>query len=336
MNKKTFAHCALGILATLTGLNAINWNTAGTDGDWNDAASWDGGVVPTAAEEAKINRASNVTVSGVANANKVQTGTTSTLTVNSGGLLTVASDFLIGQTGSNTAGNRYGTVELNTGGEIVVTTSHVQIGSWDAGAQESTLNISGGTFTVSAKELWVGRGAAGTLNLSGGTVELNNSSWQTLRIGDNQGDGTVNMTGGTLNTYGLRMDNNSTGNSNLNIDGGTLTVDGDFASAIDLNDNAEVAISDGVFKWEGDRVSDFDGLITGGFITFSTSSVSTISATAEDSWTSTDGSTILYADYGELTSGYTTLWASSAVPEPSSYALLFGSFLFAWVMLRRR
>ena len=334
MIKKTLAHCALGILAASTGLHAIDWNAAATSTDWNTAANWDGSVVPTATDDVKINEPLNATVTGVANANILQTGKTSTLTVESGGTLTVASNFLIGQTGSNTAGNRYGTVELNEGGEIIATGSHVQVGSWDAGALESTLNISGGTFTVTAKELWVGRGAAGTLNLSGGTVDLNYNNWQSLRIGDNEGNGTVNMTGGAINTYGMRMDNNNTGDSNFNLDGGTLTVNGGFTSAISLNDNAEVAISDGIFLWEGNRLSDFDAFITNGFITFSTSTVSTITATAEQSWNAADG-TILYADTDELNSGYTTLWAT-AVPEPSAYGFLFGSFLFAWAMLRRR
>ena len=340
MNKKTLAHCALGVLAASTGLFAIDWNSAATSSDWNDAANWDGSAVPTATDDVKINtNLATVTVSGAADAKILETGRESTLTVNSGGTLTVASNFLIGQTGNNSAGNRYGTVELNTGGTIVANT-FVQIGSWDAGAQESYLNISGGTFTVSGeKELWVGRGAAGTLNLSGGTVDLNNktgtnSSWRTLRIGDNEGNGTVNMTGGTLSTYGMRMDNNNTGDSNFNLAGGTLTVYGNFSGALNLNDNAEVAISDGVFEWEGDRLSDFDGMITGGLITYSTSTVSTITATAEQSWTAADG-TILYADTDELKPGFTTLWAT-AVPEPSSYGFLFGSFLFAWAMLRRR
>ena len=345
MNKKTLAHCALGILAASIGLNAqtIEWNTSATDGDWNDAASWDGGAVPTDANTTlvKISQPTNVTVSDSVTASKLTTGATSTLTVNSGGTLTVATQFLIGENGSNASGNRYGTVELNAGGEIAVDTSHVQIGSWNTGAEESFLNISGGTFTVSTKELWVGRGAAGTLNLSGGTVDLNNktdtnSSWQTLRIGDNEGDGTVNMTGGTLSTYGLRMNNNNTGNSNFNLDGGTLIVNGGFTSAIDIdNPNVELAISDGVFKWQSNRISDLDGMITGGLITFSTSTVSTITATAEQSWTAADG-TILYADTDELKSGFTTLWATAVVPEPSTYGFLFGSFLFAWAMLRRR
>ena len=55
MNKKTLAHCALGILAASTGLHAIDWNAAATSTDWNTAANWDGSVVPTATDDVKIN-----------------------------------------------------------------------------------------------------------------------------------------------------------------------------------------------------------------------------------------------------------------------------------------
>jgi hypothetical protein len=39
------------------------------------------------------------------------------------------------------------------------------------------------------------------------------------------------------------MNNNNTGNSNFNLDGGTLIVNGGFTSAIDIdNSNVELAI----------------------------------------------------------------------------------------------
>ena len=52
-------------------------------------------------------------------------------------------------------------------------------------------------------------------------------------------------------------------------------------------------------------------MVTSGQVTFATSSFSTITATAEQSWTSSDGTTTLYADNDELKSGFTTFWASS-------------------------
>lgn len=334
MIKKTLAHCTLCILATSVVLNAqLDWNTANADGDWNTPESWELGGVPTSADFARIN-GGNATVSGVANADKLTTGGTSTISVGSGGSLTVASDFLVGEAGSLANSTKTGTIQLNSGGQIAANT-FVQIGSWNSAAQESFLNIAGGTFTIGT-EIRVGSGGAGTLNLSGGTVDLNNGSWHNLRIGDLTADGTVNMTGGTLTTYGMRMNNGGVGNANFNLDGGTLTVNGNFTNSIKLVGNSVIAIGDGLFQWQGNRNTDIDALISSGNITFATSSVSTITASAEQSWTSLDGTTTLYADTDEVRSGYTTLWATSAIPEPSAYALLLGSFLSAWVMLRRR
>ena len=93
MTIKLLPHCALCILATSVALNAqLEWNNQDADGDWNTPESWDLGVVPTEADFAKIN-GGNATVSGVANADKLVTGGTTILTVDSGGFLTANIDF---------------------------------------------------------------------------------------------------------------------------------------------------------------------------------------------------------------------------------------------------
>lgn len=361
---KKIAYSILCILATSTGLNAIDWNSAATDSDWNTAANWVGGVVPTASDDVQIKTpAANVTVSAAASTNLLKNGHNSSITVTAGGTLAVTTNAEVGNTG-NAANNtgegtlvvdggsvdidgqlflgkfndtRTGTITLNSGDISVGSSSTssgnaVQIGGYDLGT--GVINMTGGNFSANG-QFWVGKAGAGTLNLSGGTLDLTAGSWQNLRVGNGDGTGTVNMTGGALATEGFRMGKNGvTGNANFNLDGGILTVDGDFTSAITLRSDSELAIGDGVFQWQGDRTTDIGALITSGNITFATSTVSTITATAEQTWT--DGSTILYADIDEVKSGYTTIWATSAVPEPSTYALLFGSFLFAWVMLRRR
>jgi hypothetical protein len=317
MTKKVISLSTLCILATAVALNAqLDWNTANADGDWNTPESWAAGVVPGSADFARIN-GGNATVSGVANADKLVTGGTSTLTVDSGGFLTTNIDFLIGEAGNAAAEEKTGTVQLNSGGQITAST-FVQIGAWSATGQESFLNITGGTLTIGT-ELRVGSGAAGTLNLSGGTVDLSSDYWQSLRIGDGAGDGTVNITGGTLITNGMRMNFGGLSNSILNLDGGTLTVKGAFGTAIKAGSN--IAISDGVLEWEGNRITNLDVLIESGDITSAnpTTSGNYPDVTPEQSWTSADGSTTLYADFGEVRSGYTAVWAESNDSDGDGY-----------------
>jgi hypothetical protein len=317
MTKKTILYSTLCILATAVALNAqLDWNSADADGDWNTPESWAAGVVPGSADFARIN-GGNATVSGAANVDKITTGGTSALTVDSGGSLAVTGDFLVGEAGNASLEEKTGTLQLNSGGQITAST-FVQIGAWSATGQESILNITGGTLTVGT-ELRVGSGAAGTLNLSGGTLDLSSDYWQSLRIGDKAGDGTVNITGGTLITNGMRMNHEVLSNSILNLDGGTLTVNGNFATAIKPGSN--IAISDGVFEWEGNRVTNIDERITSGEITSAnpTTSGSYPDVTPEQSWTSADGSTTLYADFGEVRSGYTAVWAESNDSDGDGY-----------------
>ena len=250
-------------------------------------------------------------------ANKLVTGGTTILTVDSGGFLATNTDFLIGEAGNPDVNTKTGTVQLNVGGQILANTL-VQVGGWSALGQESFLNIAGGTLTIGT-ELRVGSGSAGVLNLSGGTVDLSTESWHSLRIGDGVGDGTVNITGGTLTTYGMRMNQDGTGNASLNLDGGTLTVNGNFSGSIKTGSN--IAISDGVLEWQGNRTSDIDARITSGEITFanSTTSGNYPDETPEQTWISSDGAVTLYADYNEIKVGYTTVWAESNDTDGDGY-----------------
>jgi hypothetical protein len=175
-----------------------------------------------------------------------------------------------------------GILEVNSGGEIT-TNTWANVGSWDAAGQESYLNISGGTFTA-ATQLYVGRGADGILNLTGGTIDLTGTgtgAWQNLRVGSDVGNSMVNISGVILRTYGLQLDNNTSGNANINLNGGTLQVNGGFSRAITAKDNSVIAIGDGRFQRQGNRNTDIDAMITSEYITFATPTVSTITASAE-------------------------------------------------------
>jgi hypothetical protein len=117
----------------------------------------------------------------------------------------------------------------------------------------------------------------------------------------------------------MRMNQTGAGNASLNLDGGTLTVNGNFSGSIKLGSN--IAISDGVLEWEGNRTSDIDARITSGEITFanSTTSGNYPEVTPEQTWISSDGAVTLYADFDEARSGYTTVWAESNDSDGDGY-----------------
>ena len=118
MTSKIISQCAICILSASTGLHAqfvgVDWNRSVAEGDWNSTASWDGEVVPTASDNVRI-REGNVTVSAAASANELLTGLDSTVTVNSGGVLTIAVDAEVGNLGSTA----FGTVVVD-GGDLTI------------------------------------------------------------------------------------------------------------------------------------------------------------------------------------------------------------------------
>ena len=292
-----------------------------------------------------------VTTAATAVANNLITGNNSTLTVNTGGVLAITGSnklMHVGNSGSISNGTKNGTVQLNSGGKIVVS-NKAYVGSWEAASApavppSSILNIAGGTLEVQ-KELQIGLGGNGTLELSGGTVSfVNTSFWQNLKIGSGQGDGVVNMTGGNLVTSGINMDGDDNSIARINLDGGILEVSDGWAGdnylevtdELDENENpvpvtphqwngvnngritsssnSVIAISDGVFQWKGtNKITAINAMVNSGFITFATSTLSGNypDVTHEKYWTSPDGNTTLYADTDEVRDGYTTVWALS-------------------------
>ena len=326
MTKKIISLCILCILATSTGLHAIlDWNSAGTDGDWNTPASWDGGVVPTASDAARIAQATNVTVSATADASGLITGFDSTLTVDSGGDLTIANDMHVGNAGSVASGNKNGTVQLNSGGQIEVE-NDVLVGSWEpaiAGVSppDAILEITGGTLKVQ-RYLQVALRGNGTLNLSGGTLSFVGNQWQQLVIGSYAGDGVINMTGGNLVTNGIRMDADATGIARINLDGGILEVNDAWAgsAANNYNDgvitfsaNSAIVLGDGVFQMKENKLVAIDAWVTSGYITHGTAPLTNNypEVTPDQSWLSADGNVTIHANFGGARTGYTTVWAIS-------------------------
>ncbi|MES2476398.1 MAG: autotransporter-associated beta strand repeat-containing protein [Verrucomicrobiota bacterium] len=147
---------------------------------------------------------------------------------------------IINQKGWLAIGRTNGTGTLNmTGGTYNKTTDNsgqaTIIGAGGSGS--GTFNQAGGNFNVQSGETWVGEGNAGTWRMSGGAANL-----QQLTVGqDNNGTGVLTLQGaadgltGTLangggtqvlTANGVTLGRLATSNGTINLDGGTLAVNG--------------------------------------------------------------------------------------------------------------
>jgi autotransporter-associated beta strand protein len=111
---------------------------------------------------------------------------------------------------------------LNVSNGLMTSTGIVDIGGVEfAGGGNGIVNQTGGN--IIAQEFWVGdNGGTGVYNLSG-SGQLNVSGW--LPVGRNNGTGTVNMTGGTINKtgYGNIIVGSLSGNGTWNMENGLVT-----------------------------------------------------------------------------------------------------------------
>ena len=215
MTKKIISQCVLCILSATTGLHAITWSAA-VDGNWNTSANWTDGAVPTASDEAKINKAANVTISATADANNLLTGNNSTVTVSSGGSLTVATDADVGNLGSEA----YGTVVVD-GGTLTIA-DRLFLGRYDD-TRTGTLQLNSGNITVGAN-----RGTIADTTDNDGDGQPDDPTLEyTSKVvqigGNNLGTGVVTIAGGNFTVYG-QFWVGSAGAGTLNLSGGTLDI----------------------------------------------------------------------------------------------------------------
>ena len=236
--------CArLGTSLVTTALAAISLSaasaqdnswTGGISTDWNTAGNWSLGNVPTGQGAIVSNPSGNI-----ATISSNITATPTDIYVRGGSRI----DHLAGNAGTG-AGN-YMWVENGTynladtasvgsgisgfaqGTGSLSANSNLLVGAW-AGNRNGTINVNTtGTFAV-AGELFFGdsTGSQGTLNLESGTMTVNNK----IYIGNNNGTGTLTMSGGTLTKTGgdqtfVGRDN---GTGTLTQSGGTITLNHDF------------------------------------------------------------------------------------------------------------
>ncbi len=232
--------CVLAGAATLSSsifAADISWD-GDTNADWNDAANWAGGALPTGSDNAiiNVNAAPNfpiITASLTINPNEIKIGTGSgnTAQVNH-----IAGSVVAG--GWSAVGEFGGTGTYNiadtgaTGGTL--TGFGTGSGSYSAfrlyvsrsGTGDMAVNTTG-TVKVS-NDMYVGDGGTGTLKWDAGTLDRSGfGGWFVIGQGGASGVGTFNLSGGTINAANDTIVGRTSGSTgNLNQTGGAYTTGG--------------------------------------------------------------------------------------------------------------
>jgi autotransporter-associated beta strand protein/T5SS/PEP-CTERM-associated repeat protein len=172
-----------------------------------------------------------------------------------GGTVTIGSNDLvfIGENGTGTWTQSAGTV--NTTGWTVV-------GRYNG--SNGTLNISGGTFNQNQvdRRVIIGEEGTGTLTVSGSGALNVNGDLLVVGNGPN-GNGTVNLDGGTITTK--RVQKGNSGISSFNFDGGLLRAGtGAQATFFTGIDNATVEDGGAIIDSNGQTIEITSALVTDG------------------------------------------------------------------------
>ncbi|NQT39735.1 MAG: autotransporter-associated beta strand repeat-containing protein, partial [Planctomycetes bacterium] len=174
-------------------------------------------------------------------------GGTGHATVSTGGSITSNTGIAVGWSNGNTP-RATGTLEISGAtSSITAATSWITVGFHGA---TGTLTQSGGTIDVPLSTVWIGvegngygggQRGNGTYDLSGGTLNT-----RQLSIGRNAADGTMNMSGGDVNLNEwvvLGYDGGSTGV--LNWTGGTIDTGANFHVGLANSSTGTMNLSEG-------------------------------------------------------------------------------------------
>jgi hypothetical protein len=256
----------------------VQWNNAGGDRLWRNASNWDLGV-PTSADKAAIRDDTIlgpiIDSSTAAVANQVVCGdwsSTSDTIDMTGGSLTTGAWFILGY---GPAGNN-GTFTISSGTVSVGT--DLFVGFMDTG----TINMTGGSITVTGTFGIAQSGGSGDALLDGGTISCGSFSMQTgaamdITTGTLIVDGNVTS---TINTY--------IGNGWITAYGGAGTVNVDY----DVTNPGKTTVtgSSGAPPGQATNPSPADG-------------ATDVSTTADLSWTAGSGATSHDVYFGTTSPG---------------------------------
>lgn len=203
--KKFSAILLILVVAVAAQAASVEWN--GTTGNWTDAGSWAGGVIPGAGDSPRISHVDEHVI--VTSSDDITTGLTllgrysdggyATLEVD-GGSINITDDFYIGSwEGRYTAG---GILEVKNGGSVTAS-GLVTAGKYGP----AHIKMSSGSIDFTGEGMWFGR-----LN----TVEC-----------------TMDLAGGVLTTAHLYNNVSSTNPMSINVHGGELRVAGDHSVTFD-------------------------------------------------------------------------------------------------------
>ena len=199
------------VLSLVGDVQAAEWTDAGPDSLWSTPTNWDIGRLPTRTDRVHIRILPGATVAKEgAESNTLPIGS------DAGAALTV------------------------DGGTLTV---YNWVPVADGPGRIGTLNVISGAMTVVGDDISVGREGEGTLNITGGTITVGN-----LRIGDRAtGTGIVNLDGGTIianSNLRMRIESGSVGT--MDVQDGTLIIDGDSLSTVQgFIDNGWITAYDG-------------------------------------------------------------------------------------------
>ncbi|WP_269536906.1 PEP-CTERM sorting domain-containing protein [Cerasicoccus fimbriatus] len=301
------AGAACLLIGTLSAPAAVVvWNGSISD-DWSTADNWSPSGVPGSSDQAVINNGDSVNQNGSITLNDVNGTSDDGLQLTSGTLY-VTGDFT-----SFTSGGSNSSPINNVGVDGGATTASLTVdGTLSIGNTKNTsgsassLNIFSGSSVVT--NIFQGRHAGSSssdntggwnLNVTGGSMFASTFSWSTVAASDPDPRGVITL------------------GSTSSAEGGSLTVT-TMSADWDDRSNQYVLFNDELGsltfgKTNYENIADVENLLFNDFIRKDASITNPFEVT----------------DNGDS-------WTVSIVPEPSTYALIFGGLVLPLLALRRR
>lgn len=174
--------------------------TSATSGNWNSTSTWIGGVVPVAGDDVTIANGHTVTVTANAECATVAIGNGSlnlatSLTVNSGFILTVSGNITVVPPNTNSIDNN-----LNVNAGTVICSSVITTNS-AGNTRRCIVNITTGTLSCSGNFLMANNTTRNKLIFSGsGTLQIGGNASTLLNAQFTASSGTVDYSGNTAQT----------------------------------------------------------------------------------------------------------------------------------------